>query len=152
MPETYALQDKKNSEGIRELYYLTVKQIIILILLGLIFWYLGTISVRVGSALGAFGSKVGLFTYVVGLLIGLLTVFIVKASAKLSTDQIIPGCFIGGAVATFFDGIAITWAPWLYGTDPTQISLGAAWILWGVFSLNISAMFVVFRITRKNNQ
>lgn len=149
MSKRNALNNVKNCEGIRALYDLTIKQIIILIVLGLIFWYLGAISVRVGSALGAFGSYVGLFTFIVGLLIGMLTVLIVKKSAKLSPNQIIPGCFFGGAVATFCDGIAITWAPWLYGNDPVQISMGAAWILWGVFSLNISAMLVSFLLTKE---
>jgi hypothetical protein len=47
------------------------------------------------------------------------------------------------------DGLAITWASALYGSDPKQISLGAAWILWGVGAFTASAFFEAYRLGPK---
>jgi hypothetical protein len=37
----------------------------------------------------------------------------------------------GTMAAAMCDGIAITWAPWLYGGVGPGLAPAAAWILWG---------------------
>ncbi len=149
MSNEHGKQKKNTAIGIGKLYSLTGKQIFLLVVMGLVFWYIGATCVRMGSEIGAFGSKTSILSYAAGFLIGWVTVIILKIIAKLKPNQIIPGCCIGGAVATFCDGIAITWTPWLYGTDPLQISLGAAWILWNIFTLFGAAILVAYRLESK---
>jgi hypothetical protein len=45
----------------------------------------------------------------------------------------VPGIVLGTVIATFCDGLALTWARGLfYGSDLRLTTLGAGWIFWGV--------------------
>jgi hypothetical protein len=37
------------------------------------------------------------------------------------------------------DGIALTWAPSVYGGVSPRLALGAAWLLWGVGAILLAA-------------
>ena len=43
--------------------------------------------------------------------------------------------------ALFLDGIALTMAPWIYGSTPDALLPGAAWLLFGVGTF-LGAAFV----------
>lgn len=49
-------------------------------------------------------------------------------------------CVVALMTALFLDGIAISWAPALYGGEGPALALNAAWLLWAVGCVLLSAM------------
>jgi hypothetical protein len=125
----------------RSFYALTPTQLSIIVVISIAIWFIAAMCVRIGSPLGFFGPKASLILFAASIPIGWVSVLFMIKVAKLSADQIVPSVSLGLAIATFCDGIGITWASWLYGTDLAQIALGSAWILWGIFAF-ITAAFV----------
>ncbi|QZY88268.1 hypothetical protein [Exiguobacterium acetylicum] len=119
-------------------------QVIILVVLGVAFWFVGALSVRFGSGIGMFENAGNVIAFLIGLPVSWISVIIIKKVARLSAEQIVPGVSLGLLVATFLDGIVLTWGTSLYGTDPLFVGRGAAWILWGVFAF-LAAAFIEAR-------
>ena len=112
---------------------LTPGQLAMVIVFGIIFWFAAAMAVRFGGPAGFFGPIASVIAFAVVVPMSWLAVLLVKQVSKLGPGQTIPGVAVGAAVATFCDGIALTWArDVFYGSDPTITTLGAAWILWGV--------------------
>ncbi|MBC8161829.1 MAG: hypothetical protein H7Z42_11475 [Roseiflexaceae bacterium] len=111
---------------------LALGQLAMLVVLGVIFWFVAAMAVLFGSSAGVFGPTASVLTFVLVVPICWLSVLFVKKVARLEAGQTVPGIAVGVVAATLCDGIALTWGRQLYGTDPAQITLGAAWILWGV--------------------
>lgn len=126
--------------GIRGLHGLNASQLVRVVVVGVTFWFAGALAVKTGAPLGMFGPIASLFAFAAALPIGWVGVLIAAKAAQLQSGQIIPGIAVGSAAATFCDGIALTWARSLYGSDPEQVVLGAAWILWGVFAFFAGAI------------
>lgn len=126
-------------------YLLTQKQIFLLTAVGVIFWFVGAMCVKFGSAFGFFGPTASIFSFGAGILISWLSVRFMVKLVGLSAPQIVPGVSFGLAVATFFDGIFITWGPTLYGSSYDEITLGAAWILWGACTFLTTAFVEAWR-------
>jgi hypothetical protein len=129
----------------RFFYALTATQLALITVMSLGLWFIGAMSVRIGSPLGLFGPTASLIAFAAAIPIGWGSVLFIIKVAKLSANQIVPSISLGLAIATFFDGIGITWASWLYGTDLAQIALGAAWILWGIFAFTAAAFVEAYR-------
>jgi len=53
-----------------------------------------------------------------------LSVAAIRRLALLEAGQVLAGIAVGLVAATACDGSALTWSPWLYGTDP--VTFGAA--------------------------
>lgn len=119
--------------------------------LGAAFWFAAANAVRIGSSLGIFGQITSIVSFVVAIPISWLAVRLIIKVVDLKIEQIVPGISLGLAVATFCDGIAITWMSGLYGTEPAQIMLGAAWILWGIFTFTLGGYIEVYRREYHNN-
>jgi hypothetical protein len=62
---------------------------------------------------------------------GWLSVWLCKIVGRLSTDQLLPGVSVVGAVAMMMDGAALKWFSSVYGFDERTLRLGAAGLLWG---------------------
>lgn len=137
--------DKVSFNNELSLYSLNKTQTALIVFLGVVFWYGAATAVRLGSPLGMFGPVNSLVSFAVGIPICWLSVLFSIKIAQLKAHQIVPGISLGLAVATFCDGVAITWLAPLYGTDRAQISLGAAWILWGVFAFILFAFIETYR-------
>jgi hypothetical protein len=60
------------------------------------------------------------------------TLWLVERLGGLRRQQIVAGMALGSGVAVMCDGLAITWAPWLYGGISEDLSRAAAWLLWTV--------------------
>jgi hypothetical protein len=43
------------------------------------------------------------------------------------------------------DGVALTWAPGVYGGASARLALGAAWLLFGVGAILVGALFTARR-------
>lgn len=107
-------------------------QLGLLIVLGIVFWFAGAMSVRFGAQAGFFGPTASVLAFALGIPICWLSVLFIKNVAKLAVGQTVPGIAIGLVAATLCDGIGLTWGNGLYGSDPVMTTFGAAWILWGV--------------------
>ncbi|AOT00571.1 hypothetical protein ESP131_10000 [Exiguobacterium sp. U13-1] len=110
------------------------EQAIVLVVLGVAFWFVGALSVRFGSGIGMFENAGNVIAFLIGLAVSWISVIIIKKVARLSAEQMVPDVSLGLLVATFLDGIVLTWGTSLYGTDPLLVGHGAAWILRGVFA------------------
>ncbi len=119
-------------------------QATLLVVLGVAFWFVGALSVRFGSEIGMFENVENVIAFLIGLPVSWISVIIIKKVARLNAEQMVPGVSLGLLVATFLDGIVLTWGTSLYGTDPLLIGRGAAWILWGVFAF-LAAAFIEAR-------
>ncbi|MTH53736.1 hypothetical protein GKZ89_10000 [Bacillus mangrovi] len=120
---------------------LSLSQMASVTFLGILFWFAGAMIVRIGTPLNFFGQEPGLLSFLAAIPLSWVSVLLIAQLAKLRNPQLVPGVSMGLAAATFFDGIAITWLPWIYGADHSEIGLGAAWILWGAFTF-LGAAFV----------
>ncbi len=125
---------------------LAPQQLAVLIILGVTFWFVAAMAVRFGSQAGFFGPTASIIAFALGIPICWLSVLLIKKAARLEAGQTVPGIAIGVVAATFCDGIALTWGRELYGSDPAEITLGAAWILWGV------GLFLLFAYLDDNRQ
>lgn len=112
-------------------HLLTTNQLGVLVLLGVLFWFGAALLVRFGTAAGWTGGLVGVVTFLCTIPGSWPALWLVKKVAALQPSQVVPGLGVGTAVAACCDGVALTWAPALYGSESGQVVLAAAWILWG---------------------
>jgi hypothetical protein len=111
---------------------LSSKQLLMVISLGVFFWFVFAMLIRLGHSLGIFGGSIGAVTFLFSIPIAWLLIVGIKALARLGNGQIMTGLGISSATAGLCDGIAITWMPSLYGNESGSALLGAGYILWGV--------------------
>ena len=138
----------KNSMGAGEgksTCALNTNQVLAMVVIGVVFWFAGAMGVKLGAPLGIFGAVASAVTFAVAFPVSWFGVLVAAKVGKLGPDQILPGIAVGTVAATFCDGIALTWFRWLYGTDPEQVVLGAAWILWGAGAFFAAAFFEAHR-------
>ena len=133
--------DEETSAVDKRPYALAPGQLATVVVLGVVLWFAAAMAVRFGSAAGFFGPSASVIAFAVAIPICWLSVLLVKKVARLEAGQTLPGIAIGTAVATFCDGIGLTWGHGLYGADPTMTTFGAAWILWGVGLFLLFAYF-----------
>lgn len=119
-------------------------QAILLVVLGVVFWFVGALPVRFGSGIGMFENAGNVIAFLIGLPVSWISVIIIKKVARLNAEQMVPGVSLGLLVATSLDGIVLTGGTSLYGTVPLIVGRGAAWILWGVFAF-LAAAFIEAR-------
>lgn len=110
---------------------LSSKQLLVVISLGVFFWFVFAMVIRFGSELGILGGTIGAATFLFSIPIAWLLIVGIKAIAGLVTGQIFAGLGISTATAGLCDGIALTWMPSLYGNESSSALLGAGYILWG---------------------
>lgn len=103
----------------------------ILVAMGAVYWFAAALVVR-WTAADWVGDDAA-----TGLLFGLIIVVTVPALilgmrlASLGRDRAQLSATIMTGTALLLDGVALTWAPSLYGTDPVFVLGGAASIMWG---------------------
>jgi hypothetical protein len=109
---------------------LSSKQIYLLVSLGIALWALVTVNIRLrpDSILDPIH---GLIPFVIAPLGGWLSVWLCKVVGRLSTNQLLPGTAVAGAVAMMMDGAALKWFSGVYGFDEKLLRLAAAGLLWG---------------------
>jgi hypothetical protein len=123
MPHTTRLNPTTNM--------LNSKQLLVVISLGVFFWFVFALLIRFGNELGIFGGAMGAATFLFSIPVAWLLIIGIKAMAGLMTGQIFAGLGISTATAGLCDGIALTWMPSLYGNESSSALLGAGYILWG---------------------
>lgn len=110
---------------------LTAKQSVVLILYGVILWFVAASLVRVIGPMGAFDGVAGFISFALIIPGTVPAIYGARCIAKLQTNQTAAAILIVTAAALLLDGIAHAWFPKLYGTDPALIIKGAAAIFWG---------------------
>jgi hypothetical protein len=110
---------------------LTGRQVAILAALGAVLWLGAALLLR---ALAPIGIHDGLAQVVLYAAIVPGTwpfVLLLVRAAGLKRAQALTGVAVALAVATLLDGLALAWAPWLYGSDASHVAGAGAAILWG---------------------
>jgi hypothetical protein len=110
---------------------LSQPQTIIAIILGLIFWFIAAMLVRTLGPMGALEGGWRVLTYALVIPGTVPAVWMTQRLAGLGAGQTATALLVVTATALFADGIAHAWFPWLYGSEPRLIILGAAVIFWG---------------------
>lgn len=102
------------------------------VVLGAIFWLSAALAVRlIGAAAFSPGNVFLVVMYSIACPLLWLAIFIASRISGVPLNQMFKPTVLMTMVAMFLDGIAISWATGLYGTDPSVVMHGAAWILWG---------------------
>ena len=110
---------------------LTTSQTFALALIGAAYWFVAALVVR-WTATDWVGNNA--MTAVVFILIIVATVpalLLGYRLAGISRSRASSGATVMTATAALLDGVALTWFPALYGSNPAVILGGAAAILWG---------------------
>jgi hypothetical protein len=122
---------------------LSPRQITILVVWGVLFWFIAAMFIRLAPAELFSGSAPTALLFAASAPIAWLAVWITRQLASLRHDQIVAGTAIASAAAMLCDGIGLTWSS-LYGSLGAVPLAAAAWLLWGV-GLILTAAFVAAR-------
>jgi hypothetical protein len=105
-------------------------QILLLVSLAIALWLLVTLNIRLRPQ-SILDPVRGLIPFVAAPLAGWLSVWLCKVVGKLSSEQLLPGVALVGAVAMMMDGAALKWFSGVYGFDEKTLRIAAAGLLWG---------------------
>lgn len=112
---------------------LSPAQVVRVSTVALLLWISGAILIRLLTPLGVFsGGALTVLAFAGGVAFNWPTLWLVERLGGLRRQQIVAGMALGSGVAVMCDGLAITWAPWLYGGVSEDLSRAAAWLLWTV--------------------
>jgi hypothetical protein len=138
-----------SSDQVSQFYMLSARQLVIVIALGVFFWFVFALFIRFTGPLGIFGGVIGIVPLLANIPVAWLLTVIIKRMAGLVGGQIFAGMALSTAVAVICDGAALTWFPSLYGTDTSTVLLGAACILFGGGVITIVAYIMAAREINK---
>ncbi len=107
-------------------------QAVSLVALGVALWLLFALLIRYVMPTGWFASPtISVLLFMACIPSAWLLVRLCQRTAALTPEQLVPGVAIASAAALPCDGVALTWAPQLYGADAASILPAAAWLFWG---------------------
>lgn len=105
-------------------------QIGLLIVLGIVFWAVVMINIRLRPQ-AVLDPIQGLVPFIAAPLMGWISVWLCKRIGRLSAEQLLPGVALTGAVAMMIDGAVLKWWSGVYGMDQQLLRVAAAGLLWG---------------------
>lgn len=114
-------------------------QLVRLASLAVLLWYVAARCIRVGLPAGLYGGPSGAVLFAASVGIAWPAVRLGAWVGALRPPQVLPGIVFACAVAMLCDGLALTWAPGVYGGTSPRLALGAAWLLWGVGAILLVA-------------
>ncbi|MBX7174472.1 MAG: DUF5367 family protein [Pyrinomonadaceae bacterium] len=122
-------------------------KLILLIILGIIFWFNGAISVKLlGNYVFTEDSPYKIEMFVLAFPMLFLAIFIAIKAVKLNHSEILTAVVVMNFAAVFLDGIALNFFRQIYH-DVYEIShYGAAWILWG----GGAGLLIAYLMTQNN--
>ncbi|UVO54692.1 hypothetical protein [Sphingomonas sp. SUN039] len=99
--------------------------------MGAVYWFVAALVVRWTAAnwVGSDGATALVFALIVVATVPAL--FLGMAVARVGRDRAQISATVMTGTALLLDGVALTWAKSLYGTDPSVVLGGAASIMWG---------------------
>lgn len=102
-------------------------------LIGAALWFVFALLIRVvGPSVFVPGTLALLLTFLALIPTAALLVWLTARLGGVQRQGLINAVCIMSFTAMLLDGVAITWAPGLYGLSGTPLALVAAWLLWGV--------------------
>lgn len=100
---------------------------------GVALWLLFALLIRFSISAGLFGSAAAsVLLFIAAIPLAWPMIWLCRHTAGLTPEQVVPGVAVASAAALLCDGVALTWAPSLYGPDAASILPVVAWLLWGV--------------------
>lgn len=113
------------------LLLLSRRQAVIMVIMGVILWFLAAILLRSLAPMGIYDGmgRIGLYLLIIPGTYPFLR--LLKKIARLGQGQIALGVSLATATATLLDGIALAWFPILYGTNIDHTAGAGGAILWG---------------------
>ena len=125
---------------------LDTRQLLVLCLGGILFWIADVAWIRLVPAfvVDPFWGDMG---FLLSIPVAWMCVRPCRRLAGLDRAQIVPGVTLLVVVAALMHGLALRWAPGLYGSDHAG-RLGSAWLLW-IYGLILgSALLAALRAER----
>ncbi len=116
-----------------------------LAVLAVVIWYLAALFIRFGLPARLYGGGPGVLLFAATLPVAWGSTRLAERVAGLRPAQVVPGTAFACAVAMLCDGVALTWAPGVYGGASARLALGAAWLLFGVGAILVAAILVASR-------
>src|SRR5262245_20661984 len=114
--------------------------------LGVVLWLVVALLIRYGAPLGLFEGVASVLLFVFTVPVVWLLVWATRHALSLRPGQIVAGVAIACATAQLCDGVALGWAPFLYGADSSRLLPAAAWLLWS-YGVSLTLAFVASRPT-----
>jgi hypothetical protein len=113
--------------------------------LGIGFWVLGVLSVRVMVPLGLFHAGLALPLLVATLPVTWLAIRLGRRLLGLPADKLVYGMALLSVPALLLDGTVLSVAPTVYCADPLEQRAAAAWLLWFVGATLATAYVIAAR-------
>lgn len=110
---------------------LSDRQTVILAVLGALLWLGAALLLRALAPLGVHDGAARVALYAAIVPGSWPFVLLLVRAAGLAPHQRLGGVAVALAVAMLLDGLALAWAPGLYGTAPADAAGAGAVILWG---------------------
>ena len=119
------------------------RQVVILCAGGAMFWVADLAWIRLAPmfVVGAFWGDIG---FLLSVPVAWFCVRVCRRLASLGVVQLVPGATLLVVVAALLHGVALRWAPGLYGDDLAG-RLGGAWLLW-IYGLILGAALLAVRM------
>jgi len=111
------------------------------IIFGVAFWFVAAMVVHLLPALFDGGLKQALL-FAVSIPFCWVSVRVAAFVIGVTVQEVLIPAVIGTIVATFLDGVAMTWFSGLYHGISAETQFGAAWILYGVGWILLFALLV----------
>ena len=110
--------------------------------LGVAFWISGVVAVWLATSFGLFRLAGGIAAYAAAPAFLWVMVWLAGVVGRLKPGQYVPATALATAVALALDGLALRFAPYVYGHPQAALFDGAAWLHWGgALGLAISFLF-----------
>jgi hypothetical protein len=119
---------------------LRVGQLVRVVALGVVLWYLAAVVIRLGLPAGLYGGRAGALLFAGTIPLAWACVWLVTRVGALRPAQVLPGVALACVAAMLCDGVALTWTPGVYGGASVRLALGAAWLLHGVGVILLAAL------------
>ncbi len=102
-----------------------------LAVMGAILWALAAGLIHIIGPMGAFHGAARALLYAATVPVSILFLRMPRWVGARA-DQIVASVAVMAAAASMLDGLALAWAPGLYGFEPVSVFGGAALLLWAV--------------------
>ncbi len=124
---------------------MSAARIILFLIIGAVAWFIAAQFIRIfGPELFSGGWPNAATLAGAALVSPVLNWAVAKGTGTPLADMIVPMVLMV-IVALMLDGLAITYAPALYGGEGITLAHGAAFLLWGVGCLLLSALVMARR-------
>jgi len=111
-----------------------------MVVVGVVGWALAALFIRYANSAGLFKGVTEIALFGLNLPVAWVSARALRRGGGLSPNRIVPAMAICLIAALFLDGVALTAAPWIYGTTDRTLLPAAAWLLFGVGAFLTAAL------------